>query len=582
MAIVFLLAIAGCGGGSAATPVSSSPAASPAASTVASGSAAAKPASSAAAAAPASGAASGSAAAKPAASAAGQPVSGGTLSIVEFTGDPPSLDPYLNTSFRTQEFAAVFYSRLLQYDTGPDVKPNSFKIVGDLSDTWDTSKDGLTYTFHIRDNAKWQNLPPLSGRKLTADDVVYSYQRFTKDGVQKGLMANVADVKAADASHVAFTLKAVDATFLNLIASPVFYIIPKEVVDKDGDLTKTIVGSGPFMFDKYNKGVDITAKRNPDYYISGEPYLDGLDMLIIPSADTAVANFRSKQVDVLPAVPQPQRDPLGKSNADATFYDYPANLLSFFYWRVTGKPFDDVRVRQAVSLALDREELINDLFNGKGVYNSALPAGLGAWWLDPKSADFGASSVYFKRDVNKAKSLLAEAGYQNGLTVPMISTLNAYGDVFNQGVELVQKEIKDAGINVTFQAQDYAAYVSSTYLGKFAEGTMVWGLETPVQEPNDYLFSMYDPAGPRDHGGVNDPKLTQMIEQQKIELDSAKRKQEINAIQQYIGEQEYYVQGPDGLATVAAQPWVKNFYWETDYANIPEVFSKVWLQGKPS
>ena len=72
-----------------------------------------------------------------------------------------------------------------------------------------------------------------------------------------------------------------------------------------------------------------------------------------------------------------------------------------------------------------------------------------------------------------------------------------------------------------------------------------------------------------------------MIEQQKVELDANKRKQEINAIQQYIGDQEYYVQGPDGLATVAAQPWVKNFYWETDYANIPEVFNKVWLQGKP-
>ena len=166
-----------------------------------------------------------------------------------WTGDPPALDPYLNTSFRTQEFASVFYSRLLKFDTGPNIKPNAAIPTGDLADSWDISKDGLTYTFHLRDGVKWQNLPPLNGRKVTADDVVYSYNRFIKDGVQKSVLTSVVkDVKAVDDSHVAFTLTDVNATFETLMASPILWIIPKEVVEQDGDLNKRVVGSGPFVF----------------------------------------------------------------------------------------------------------------------------------------------------------------------------------------------------------------------------------------------------------------------------------------------------------------------------------------------
>ena len=155
----------------------------------------------------------------------------------------------------------------------------------------------------------------------------------------------------------------------------------------------------------------------------------------MPSDDTAMASFRSKQID-FNVVPQSQRDPLVKSNPDAVLTEYTQNLLWFMYWRVDSKPFNDVRVRQAVSLALNRDESINVLFEGRGNYNSHLPAGLPSWWLDPRGPDFGPSAVYFKRDLAKAKSLLADAGYPDGLkNIPMISTLNAYGDVFNQSVE---------------------------------------------------------------------------------------------------------------------------------------------------
>jgi peptide/nickel transport system substrate-binding protein len=507
------------------------------------------------------------------------PKKGGSLTIHAWTADPPDFDPYLNTSFRSQEFAGLFYSRLLKFDTGPNIKPNSFIPTADLSDKWEVSKDGLTYTFHIRDNAKWQNKAPLNGRKVTADDVVYSWDRFQKVGVQKAVLGMVKEVKAVDASNVAFTLNDVFAPFETTIATPLFWIVPKEVAEKDGDLRKTTVGSGPFLFDKFEKGVAIVVKRNPDYY--GDPSnVDEVVMLIIPDSAAQVAGLRSKQIDIL-GVSQTDRASIVPTNPEIVMTDYTQNLISFMYWRLDAKPFDDIRVRQAVSLALDREEIGKVIYEGKGVYNSAIAAGLPSFWLNPTGSDFGANAKYFKRDVAAAKKLLADAGYPNGLKVPYVSTLDAYGNTFNQAVELVAKQLKDAGIETDFKPQPYAAYIASTFLGKFDGGTMVWGLETPVQEPNDYLFNMYGDKSARNHAGVKDPVLQAMIDKQAKTLDKADRKNQIYEIQRYLAEKQYYVIGPTGTTTIAAQPWVKGFYYESDYGRYADWLPKVWLDNKP-
>jgi len=485
----------------------------------------------------------------------------------------------LNVTFRAQEFAGFFYSRLLKYNSGPGVGPNSFSPVPDLAEKYDVSKDGLTYTFTLRANAKWQNKPPMSGRAVTADDVVWSFNRFKQVSPNKNYFDIVKDVKATDPRTVVFTLNNAFAPFENSIAAPVLWIMPKEVIEADGDARKRVIGSGPWIFDKFDKGVQVVAKKNPDYYFAGTPYVDELDLLIIPTDATAIANLRAKQIDIT-GVSQSDRKALVASNPEIVMTDFPQNLLFFMYWRVGAPPFNDIRVRQAVSLALDRDELITVLYEGKGYINNTIPAGLESWWLDPRGADMGPSAKYYKRDVDAAKKLLADAGFAGGLKVPFISTQNAYGDTFNASIETVIKQMKDAGIQLNFQPQDYAAYIGSTFLGKFDPGTMVWGLETPFQEPHDYLFNMYHPKGVRNHAGVNDPKLTDMVEKQAVALDKGARKQMIFDIQRYTGEQQYYVIGPIGPTTIATQPWVKNFNYESDYARGGEYVPKIYLDGK--
>ncbi|HEX5504518.1 MAG TPA: ABC transporter substrate-binding protein [Thermomicrobiales bacterium] len=513
----------------------------------------------------------------PAASA--QPKPGGTLAIRWWTGDPPDLDPYQIVTFRTQEFAGFFYSRLLKFNNGPGIGPNAFIPTPDLAESYQASQDGLTYTFKLRGNAKWQNKDPMKGRAVTADDVVWSFSQFQKVSPQKTSFNMVKDVKASDPHTVVFTLNGAFAPFETTIASPMFWILPKEVIEADGDARKRIVGSGPFIFDHFEKGVQVVAKRNPDYYLAGTPYVDEVDLLVVPQDATAVAALRAGQVDIN-GLSQTDRKAVAQTNPEIVMLDYPQNLISFLYWHVDAPPFNDVRVRQAFSLAIDRDEMIQTLYEGHGYINSAVPAGLESWYLDPRGADMGPNAKYFKRDVAAAKQLLAAAGHADGLKVPLISSLNAYGNTFNQGIELLIKQLKDAGIQADLQAQDYSAYIGSTFLGKYPAGSIVWGLETPFQEPHDYLYNMYHPKGVRNHASVNDPKLTQMIEQQMTTLDKTARKKIIFDIQRYLGEQQYYVIGPAGPTTVARQPWVKNFYYQSDYGRGAEYVPKIWLDGK--
>jgi len=506
----------------------------------------------------------------------GTPKDGGTFKFTIFTEDPPTLDPYANVSFRVQDFAAFHYSRLLMSKKGPGIDGQAYIMDGDLAETWKPSEDGKTWTFNLRQNARWQNLPPMNGRPLTAQDVVWSFNRFMDVSPNKTTFNQVTGVTAPDDHTVQFTLKDVYAPFEAQIGAPVFWVLPKEVIEQDGDASKRVVGSGPFIFDNRQSGVSITGKKNPNYYRPGEPHIDQYTNLIIPDVATQMAGLRSHELDFV-LIPDPEIPGMQQSNPELQSYQLPNNLIGFAYWRLDKPPFNDVRVRQAVSMALNRDNTIGVLFAGRGGWNNFIPWGLSDWWLDPQSAEEGPGAKYFKYDPAGAKQLLAAAGYPNGLQVTLLST-PGYGDVFVQSVELVQQDLKTAGIDATIQMQDYAQYIATTFAGKFdGTNTMVFGLETPFTEPHDYLFNMYHPQGTRNHAGVNDDKLTAMIEQQQRTLDRAQRKQLIFDIQRYLVDQMYYAPGPIGYRTYGYTPQVHDMYPWSDYGLGAEVVPKLWI-----
>src|SRR6266516_6762083 len=170
--------------------------------------------------------------------AAGAPKDGGTLRMFLQPDNSPTLDPFLNISVRTQEPAAFFYSRLLMSKKGPGIPGLAYQFEGDLAESWKASDDGLTWTFNLRHDAKWHNKPPLNGRPVTAADVAWSFERFTKISPEKSRFDAVAAVTPVNERTVVFKLKDVYAPFENAIGAPYFWIMPREVVEQDGDASK--------------------------------------------------------------------------------------------------------------------------------------------------------------------------------------------------------------------------------------------------------------------------------------------------------------------------------------------------------
>jgi peptide/nickel transport system substrate-binding protein len=508
--------------------------------------------------------------------AAATPKTGGVFRAHMWTEDPPTLDPYLNVSFRSQEFAAFFYSRLLMSKKAPGIPAQAYIMEGDLAESWKVSEDGKTYTFNLRPDAKWHNVAPMNGRPVTGQDVAWSFERFMQVSPQKTTFEQVAEVTAPDDRTVQFKLKDVYAPFEAAIGSPIFWIMPKEVIEQDGDASKRVVGSGPFVFDKFDKGVAFSGKKNPAYYRQGEPKIDEVVGLIIPDTATQMAGLRGKELDFV-QVAQQDLESLKKSNPEIQLVEWEFLNIPFVYWKLDQPPFNDVRVRQAVSMAINRDEMISVVYSGRGNWNNAVPWALSEWWLDPRGPDMGPNAKYFKYDPAEARQLLAAAGHPDGLKVDMIAT-PGYGQIFVQQVELVQQQLKSAGIDATIKMQEYAAYIGTTFRGQFEGGNvLVFGLETPFTEPHDFLFNMYHPKGTRNHAGVADPKLSEMIEKQARTLDKNERKQQIFEIQRYLGEQMYYPPNAASMRSAGLQPYVRDFHPRSDYGLGAEIIPKLWI-----
>jgi len=508
--------------------------------------------------------------------ATGTPKTGGTFRAHLWTEDPPTLDPHLNISFRSQEFAAFFYSRLLMSKKAPGLPAQAYQLEGDLAESWKVGEDGKTYTFTLRPNVKWHNKPPLNGRPVTAADVAWSFERFMQVSPQKTTFEQVAAVSALDERTVQFQLKDVYAPFEAAIGAPIFWVLPREVVEQDGDASKRVVGSGPFVFDKYDRGVAFSGKRNPDYYRTGEPRIEEVVGLVIPDTATQMAGLRGKELDFL-QVPQQEVDALKRTNPEIQLVEWEYLYIPFMFWKPDRPPFNDPRVRQAVSMGTNRDEVIDVVYGGRGNWNNAVPWALSEWWLDPRGTEMGPNGQYFKYDPAAAKQLLAAAGYPDGLKVEMIGT-PGYGQIFVQQIELMQQQLKTIGIDATIKMQEYAAYIGTTFRGQFEGGnTLVFGLETPFTEPHDFLFNMYHPKGTRNHAGVNDPRLTEMIEQQMRTLEKGERKKQIFEIQRYLGEQMYYPPNAASMRSAGLSPNVRDFFPRSDYGLGAEVIPKLWL-----
>jgi peptide/nickel transport system substrate-binding protein len=492
------------------------------------------------------------AAPRAAATAAPQPKRGGSLRVTGNTW--ANLDPHqTNSTFVFGYGIGVYFSRLLKFKL-KDVQLPAFIPIGDAAESWQQADD-LTYIFKLRPNLKWQNIPPVNGRALTADDVIYSYDRQrTKGYPNASILDSIAKMEAVDKATVRITTTAVAADFLLSLASPYSVLVAREAVELKGDLKEgPTIGTGPFILDKIDKNGTSVARRNPDYYLQGQPYIDTYEMAVVPDAETQKAAFRAGNIELIP----PGSSTLG--DVDTYKRTNPNILVQMVKGLGSGTelglkldrpPFSDLRVRQAVYKAVDPQVITQTAF-GSGWQSVGLLLPSVDWSLPEDEIN-----RLYKRDVEGARRLLKEAGQESGFDFTL-TALNS--PTFLAGAELMAAQLKEVNLRATLKVLDYALYNGQVQeKGDFEAYT---GPLVPYSSTDASLLGRYHSRGSGNTTGIKDPKLDQMIEKQTtLGRSPDERKKLLQDIQRYILDQAYVHFIQTNEAPIVLQPYVRDYF----------------------
>ena len=349
------------------------------------------------------------------------PKKGGTLRLT-FQADPLHFDPHQTLSFVTMCPLSLCYSRLVKVKAGPTVKPMTYPVEADLAESWTQAND-TTYIFKLKKGVRWHNKPPVNGREFTADDVKFTYERFLTitGNPNKPVLEYVDKIEAVDKYTVKFTLKEPNAWFIDLLASTSTWIIAKECVEKFGDLKKveSVVGTGPWMLDRWEPNVKIVFSRHPNYHVPGLPYADNVEWLIDKDPASRLATWLSGKSDFGPeyqhavrwldAPVARQRKP-GLQTSEYTWFT--SGSVGF---KIANPPFNDLKVRRALSRASNIGEVFESLAFSQGHWtpNPAVPAAFAEWAIPIDQLNPEGRKLY-EFSTAEAKKLLAEAGHPNG------------------------------------------------------------------------------------------------------------------------------------------------------------------------
>ncbi len=510
-------------------------------------------------------------AARPAVQAAETPRRGGVL-LAAIGADAPSLDPHQETTFATIELVAPLYSTLLQIDP-----LNYPKIIGDLATEWKIAPDGLAYTFKLRPGVRFHD-----GSPLTAIDVKASYDKivFPPAGVRsvrKNAYTAVASIEAPDPSTVVFKLKFPSASLLDNLASPWNVIYPKKYLDKDPNYFKAnIVGSGPFKFKNYTRGSTFEGERNPDYFLKDRPYLDGYKFYISPETSVRAAALRSGRAWIeFRTMPLAEVDAIRKTLGDkVVVQETPATGLFGIALNHTVKPFTDVRVRKALTLAFDRytaSRVLYPLASLRDVGGLMRPA---TEWATAEAELQKLPG--FGRDMEKnraeARRLLAEAGYPNGLKV-VLKNRNVKIPYQDFAVFAIQ-EWRKIGVEAEHRPLETAAWFSDGRdKGNFE--LIVSGTFNYMDDP-DLFLQRYTTGDPNNWGRFSDPRIDDLFARQARALDPSERKRLVNEIEKIVLENAYYIPGLWWRRAVVHWAKVRNYVAPPNhYSN--QKLQDVWL-----
>jgi peptide/nickel transport system substrate-binding protein len=448
---------------------------------------------------------------------------GGTL-VAAVPEDFDAIDPHTASGETGATWLSLIYETLVGVDSAADAVPG-------LASSWDISADGLTYTFTLRDGVTFHN-----GRALTSADVKFNYERIINPetaAVSAGVLSIIDSIETPDDSTVVITLTEPSGPFLSDLAQQGrTAIVAPESYDATNVLTEAPAGTGPYMFDSFTVNDRLVMSRNADYW-AGAPYIESIEVRIIPDDNARLAALESGEIDLAWAVPPDQ----GFAAADAggfVMQEIPQNRGQWFSINTTKAPFDDPRVRRALHLAVSRSDIAEAGWDGFAVPTNQPFAEESYWFADVPFAVDG--------DLDAAAALLAEAGVSD-LSITIVQW-DALGSDLE--AQLVASAWTEIGADVTIEKVDIG-----TLLDRAAEKTFdvlyLWiGLITDPNRPYGFFESTH-PRNPI-YGYYQSPELDGLVSSGRTESDPAARQ----AIYEQILEMNY----DDGAVYFTVRPQI--------------------------
>ncbi|HET8986329.1 MAG TPA: ABC transporter substrate-binding protein [Trueperaceae bacterium] len=434
----------------------------------------------------------------------------GTLELAIDTA-PVGLDPHLTTAFSSFVITGQIYDALVEVDAALEVQPG-------LATSWTISDDGLVYVFQLREGVRFHN-----GRTMTADDVVYSFERIANPETaspQASRFAQVGTAVATGEYEVTFTLTQQYAPFITNL--PNLSVVPQEVVEANGNLQQVAVGTGPFMLTEVVPDTYVLLSANPDYYREGQPGVAALKFNIVPVASTRAAGLRTGTYHMIPDVDPATAETLRNVSGITLMgvQDLAYTLLGF---NTTREPFNDPRVRQAINYAIDREELVEGVYFGNAVPGGPLSPGLQAW-----AEDTSAFACY-ATNLDTARSLLADAGFPDGFSTEILT----FGtiQVVTDSAQVLQAQLAQVGIDATVNVAEFGTFVQDWTNSNF---DMFVSLNGGNPDPDGYLHRTFVTGGSTNVFKYSDAEVDRLLEAGRTTADMAARVAIYNDLQERL------------------------------------------------
>jgi len=467
--------------------------------------------------------------------------------VFNLAADTKTLDPGLNQSVDGAIIAVNAFEGLAKLD-------DKDKAIPGQAEKWEVSPDGLKYTFHLKKDLKWSN-----GDPLKASDFEYAWKRvlnpetaseysfqmlYLKGGDEYNTGKGTADqvgVKATDDTTLEVTLAGPCPYFLELTAGPTYMPVEQKIVESNKDWAtdvKTLVSNGPFKFTEYKIKDQLVLEKNENYVSKNDVKLNKLTMKMVTEPTSAWASFKAGQFDMVYDVPEPEVEAALKDGSATQFKDLSTDYININISDKAkeinpdaAKALSDVRIRKAMSLAIDRTAITENVIkNHPTPAHGFVPESI----LDTDGKSFS-SKKYFepKGNVEEAKKLLAEAGYPNGQGLPQMTIL--YNPEGGNGAKYqpIQDMLKKAGFNVELQTQEWKVFQTTRTNKQYVVARGGWTGD--YVDPMTFL-DMFTPESAQNDPGYNNPKYIELIHNAKKEADAKKRMEMLHQAEDLLME----------------------------------------------